>query len=357
MAISVCYSVLLLWNIITAYGLVDQQSVTYPVNGRDYGKHVSGSFPFLMPSVSPQTPDLYLCTPIKVDPTTSYYIVGYKPNATMNTAHHMLLYGCGEPGTTKITWNCGEMTKSADEDTGSPCGPQSHSQILYAWARDAPKLDLPPGVGFKVGKNSPTKYLVLQVHYSHIDKFKDGSTDDSGIFLQYTEKPLTKLAGTLLLGTDGMIPPMKTEHMEAACEITENKTIHPFAYRTHTHGLGKVVSGYRVRSNAHGVQEWTLLGKRDPLTPQMFYNVFDNSPILSGDYVAARCTMKSTRQRTTEIGPTNEDEMCNFYLMYYVEEGEPLDMKYCFSQGPPNYYWANPDTGLHNIPHLEASTL
>lgn len=30
--------------------------------------------------------------------------VGYKPNATMNTAHHMLLYGCGEPGSTRLTW-------------------------------------------------------------------------------------------------------------------------------------------------------------------------------------------------------------------------------------------------------------
>lgn len=47
-----------------------------------------------------------------------------------------------------------------------------HNQILYAWARDAPKLDLPPGVGFKVGKDSQTKYLVLQVHYAHVDKFK-----------------------------------------------------------------------------------------------------------------------------------------------------------------------------------------
>lgn len=33
-----------------------------------------------------------------------YFKVGYKPNATMNTAHHMLLYGCGEPGITKSTW-------------------------------------------------------------------------------------------------------------------------------------------------------------------------------------------------------------------------------------------------------------
>lgn len=106
----------------------------------------------------------------------------------------------------------------------------------------------------------------------------------------------------MLLGTDGVVPPMKTEHMESACEITENKKIYPFAYRTHTHGLGKVVSGYRVRANADGVQEWTLLGKRDPLTPQMFYNVENTSPITTGDYVAARCTMKSTRNRPTHIG-------------------------------------------------------
>lgn len=45
-------------------------------------------------------------------------------------------------------------------------------QILYAWARDAPKLELPEGVGFKVGKSSPIQYLVLQVHYAHIHKFK-----------------------------------------------------------------------------------------------------------------------------------------------------------------------------------------
>ncbi|ALC42642.1 Phm [Drosophila busckii] len=238
----ISYIYILLWNTLTSNGLVE-----------DYNNHRNeiniaeddiGSFPFLMPSVSPKTPDLYLCTPIKVDPTTSYYIVGYRPNATMNTAHHMLLYGCGEPGTTKMTWNCGEMAKSTEEETASPCGPHSHSQILYAWARDAPKLDLPPGVGFKVGKDSPTKYLVLQVHYAHVDKFKSGGTDDSGIFLHYTERP-----------------------------------------------------------------------------------------------------------------PTGEDEMCNFYLMYYVDGAEPLNMKYCFSQGAPNYYWSNPDSGLHNIPHIEASTL
>lgn len=92
-----------------------------------------------------------------------------------------------------------------------------YAQIIYAWARDAPKLELPEGVGFKVGKSAPIQYLVLQVHYAHIHKFRgnsnetvfvlfsgdkyfeekknnqkfvisDGSTDDSGIFLHYTKQ-------------------------------------------------------------------------------------------------------------------------------------------------------------------------
>lgn len=40
-------------------------------------------------------------------------------------------------------------------------------QIVYAWARDAPSLHLPKDVGFLIGKDSPIKYLVLQVHYMH----------------------------------------------------------------------------------------------------------------------------------------------------------------------------------------------
>ena len=113
---------------------------------------------------------------------------------------------------------------------------------------------------------------------------------------------MTKQAGVLLLGTAGIVPPMTTEHMESACEINEAKTIYPFAYRTHTHSLGKVVSGYKVRTDEKGVQSWTLLGKRNPLTPQMFYPVESYEPIIYGDIVAARCTMESHRERITYIG-------------------------------------------------------
>lgn len=52
----------------------------------------------------------------------------------------------------------------------------------------------------------------------------------------------------------------------------------------------------------NGEDTWTLLGKRDPLTPQMFYPVEDFSPIISGDKLAARCTMQSDRTTWTMIG-------------------------------------------------------
>ncbi|XP_070168357.1 peptidylglycine alpha-hydroxylating monooxygenase [Polyergus mexicanus] len=306
-------------------------------------------YPLLMPNVRPNTPELYLCTPVRIDYTKNYYITGFEPNATMETAHHILLYGCSKPGSAKPVWNCGEMMISTNNrDTASPCS--EGTQIIYAWGRDAPELDLPDGVGFKIGGESSIQYIVLQVHYAHIDHFKDGRTDNSGVILHYTTHPLKKLAGVILLGTGGVIPPREVVHMETSCSITENKTIYPFVYRTHTHSLGKVVSGYVVKPN----NTWIELGKRDPLTPQMFYPVTHKVPITYGDRLTARCTMENTRDRLTYIGLTNEDEMCNMYIMYYVENDSPLNRKYCFSQGPPLYYW---NQEFRNIPDEEASTL
>ena len=68
--------------------------------------------------------------------------------------------------------------------------------------------------------------------------------------------------------------------------------LHPFAYRTHAHNLGAVISGYRVRDG-----DWTLIGKKDPKLPQMFYPVEDRDTMdfRAGDLLAARCTYVSPR--------------------------------------------------------------
>lgn len=66
--------------------------------------------------------------------------------------------------------------------------------------------------------------------------------------------------------------------------------------------IGKVVAGYKVRIDENGEDQWSLLGKRNPLTPQMFYPVVDESPIVNGDKLAARCTMNNVHDSWTKIG-------------------------------------------------------
>lgn len=48
-------------------------------------------------------------------------------------------------------------------------------QVIYAWAKNAPKLVLPPGVAFHVGKTTGLKYLTLQVHYADVTAFQGRS--------------------------------------------------------------------------------------------------------------------------------------------------------------------------------------
>merc|ERR1712013_321531 len=272
-------------------------------------------FPLLMPRVHPHQAESYLCTPIRVDTDVTYSITGFRPNATKMTAHHMLIYGCEEPGAETPTWNCGEMAvKEPGISSAQPCS--KGSQIIYAWAMDAKSLELPEGVGFRVGRDSAVKYLVLQVHYASVDHIpREG--DDSGVFLQYTEKEMPRTAGVLLMGT-----------------------------------------GWRVRNN----QDWTLIGKKSPQVPQMFYPVEREMTLSAGDVVAARCTMVNTRDRTTVVGPTGEDEMCNFYMMYWVQGKDTIQPNTCFTRGPPTWSWGGLSllglgADLRNIPDMEASIL
>ena len=62
------------------------------------------------------------------------------------------------------------------------------------------------------------------------------------------------------------------------------------------------------------------------------------------------------RDTTTWIGPTNQDEMCNFYIMYWVEGKKTVHPDVCFTAGPPDWSWAR-NASLKNIPNDEASTL
>ena len=46
---------------------------------------------------------------------------------------------------------------------------------------------------------------------------------------------------------------------------------------------------------------------------------------------------------------TQKDEMCNFYVMYWVDGDHILDDSYCFSPGPPTWDWSSFNSGDINL--------
>ncbi|ELW72941.1 Peptidyl-glycine alpha-amidating monooxygenase [Tupaia chinensis] len=213
--------------------------------------------------------------------------VDFKPRASMDTVHHMLLFGCNMPSSTGSYWFCDEGT-CADK-----------ANILYAWARNAPPTRLPKGVGFRVGGETGSKYFVLQVHYGDISAFRDNHKDCSGVSLHLTRLPQPLTAGMyLMMSVDTVIPAGEK---------------------------GKVVSGYRVRDG-----QWTLIGRQSPQLPQAFYPVEHPVDVSFGDILAARCVFTGEgRTEATHIGGTSSDEMCNLYIMYYMEAKHAVSFMTC----------------------------
>ncbi|KAI1239736.1 hypothetical protein IHE44_0011164 [Lamprotornis superbus] len=327
-----------------------------------------------MPAVTPKQSDTYLCMSVPLPVDDEAYVVDFKPHASMDTVHHMLLFGCNEPSSTENYWDCDEGT----------C--KDKSNILYAWARNAPSTRLPKGVGFRVGGETGNRYFVLQVHYGDVCAFRDKHKDCSGVTLHLTHQKQPLIAGMyLMMSVNTVIPPgKKVVDADIACHY-KRSPMHLFAYRVHTHRLGKVVSGYRVRNG-----QWTLIGRQSPQLPQVgwvlfsseckfqteklnwkshihrfaswcfhwlcavvlleaFYPVKYPVDISYDDILAARCVFSGEGKTTeTHIGGTANDEMCNFYIMYYMEAKHAVSYMTCTQNANPEMFRNIPQEA--NIP-------
>ena len=69
--------------------------------------------------------------------------------------------------------------------------------------------------------------------------------------------------------------------------------------------------------------------------------------------------MVNLSSRDVKQGLASYDEMCDLYMMYYVEsedESQLLEQSnFCWSKGPPEVTWHN--LGLRNVPNILASSL
>jgi peptidylglycine monooxygenase len=305
-----------------------------------------------IPGEKPKANDSYLCTAFRQQGVKQKSIVSFEALSTEN-AHHIILFICEQPGIVDMeveSWDCGEMGDSKSERSDQylkapPCS--LASAPIYAWSHGSgnEKTELPEGVGFPVGGLTRNQFIVLQVHYMHsLDK-----EDYAGVRITFSNEILPKVASTLLLVTGGGVAKNTQEDFEAACVIDEDVEMHPIAFRVHTHRHGVNVSGWLVQEDDAGTDQWTLLGERSPQKPQIFEKIKSDAVIRQGDVIAARCTIKNTEDHVLSVGPTSEDEMCNFYLMYYTN-GRTLSDNVCFSPGPPHYRWGK-EAGLNHIPH------
>uniref|UniRef100_A0A8C9WF77 Peptidylglycine alpha-amidating monooxygenase n=1 Tax=Scleropages formosus TaxID=113540 RepID=A0A8C9WF77_SCLFO len=275
-----------------------------------------------MPGVIPTASESYLCVAIKVPTERASYIVDFMPHASMDTAHHMLLYGCNSPASTDSYWECGIER--------GPC--RYDPKIIYAWARNAPPTKLPKDVGFKVGGDTTITHFVLQIHYGDVNAFRGEQPYIAGIYLMMSKN--TRI-----------LPGKRVTNADIECTY-RFFPMYPFAFRTHTHQLGKVVSGYRVRDG-----QWTLIGRQSPQLPQAFYPAQNPVKVAYGDKLAARCVFTGEgKTSVTTIGGTSEDEMCNFYIMYYMDSKHAIPYMNCVEDGKSDLFKYIPNEANVPIP-------
>ncbi|XP_043195701.1 peptidyl-glycine alpha-amidating monooxygenase-like isoform X4 [Amphibalanus amphitrite] len=309
--------------------------------------HSSRPVEFHMPPYQPKENDAYVCTGIKVSDLAgtdaTVWVTQYRALSDADTAHHMLLFQCDDLTPQQRAagkWECGHH------------GVCQNSQVMYAWAKNAPATKLPDDVGFKIGGTTQHKYLVLQIHYAH----PLPAPDTSGVELMVSEKPQKYQAGIYLLLDGSVVIPPNTPvtHADVNCQFNGENTLTAFAYRVHAHKLGKVITGYRYNTQNQTLVE---MARGNPQWPQAFYPMKHPIDIHPGDLVHARCTFDSTgRNRTTRIGATSADEMCNLYVMYYTDAEKGRSAFACMGENVPELtdaLPANSDQPLPPNPLLE----
>ncbi|KAI8736595.1 alpha-amidating enzyme precursor 2 [Biomphalaria glabrata] len=193
--------------------------------------------------------------------------------------------------------------QTASDKNCPPMCKNGQPTIMFGWAKNAPPTVMPKGVGLRVGRKTSIKTIVLQVHYAKILK-----TQNLQITLDLNFTQPTKNSGdfTILLHTN-LYP------VDISCTFMMDKSIIPFAFRTHAHGLGTVITGYQYNGTYHEI------GKGNPQWPQAFYPVKEVIEVKPGDALAVRCTYNSSSMdHPVGVGSTGNDEMCNYYIMLYA---------------------------------------
>ena len=102
---------------------------------------------------------------------------------------------------------------------------------------------LPENSSIRLGGQSDINSINIEAHYK--EQF-EGTDDFTGLVVQTSKNPPEKLIGIYLLGSSYFTLPIgKQTNVNIECEYQYDEPIEVFAFRTHAHTNGQVITGYR----------------------------------------------------------------------------------------------------------------
>jgi peptidylamidoglycolate lyase len=262
-------------------------------------------------------------------PAGNHYIRWFEPKADMAVVHHMLLFGCeGEVSPTLHTRSGGMFSAGGGEPRGNVCDNTGNEPFIFGWGKNAPPLYLPENTGFRVGDGG-FRSLVLEVHY--LEPQSKHAVTRSGLMVHLALGVPAHAMSVLAFAQGFSLPPRQPQVLVTnTCCYAMARPLTAFAFRVHTHALGRevflerLVAGRSTAVNttepADGSGPVRLMG-RDPQLPQLFEALPAPLVIRPGDKLRATCVFDTGARTTyTEAGWGQGDEMCNLYLMVHAEE-------------------------------------
>ena len=168
--------------------------------------------------------------------------------------------------------------------------------MMFMWSKNGSGIDFPEDSAFLMGKGSGIRLIVLQVHYRANRGISgpESGGDTSGIELLYdleNERPKYRVGilslhahGHLEINRENSEIQKSVAKWESVCDMNsklgKDDVIRPFAFLAHTHGRGRMVSGWTGnksgKSSQSGGQFWSEIGRKNP---QVSWRLFSCSPL------------------------------------------------------------------------------
>ncbi|XP_078698163.1 DBH-like monooxygenase protein 1 homolog [Branchiostoma floridae x Branchiostoma belcheri] len=283
--------------------------------------------------------------------------------------HHLILYKCRRnPNITLVP------QEHPGHECYTPNMPSDWSDcyegsMVVAWAIGGGDVIYPEHVGYPIGDEEGTGYVLMEVHYDN-PQLASGISDSSGIRITYTPELRDHDMGTLEVGvlvTQYHVIPPDTEEFTSSgfCNaeclsafIEESgEPIKIIGVMLHAHLLG-------VRLNARLIHNGTEteIARDDnyDFNLQSTRMLKEEVTVYPGDVLITECTYSSAHKNSVTYGGlSTTDEMCETFFLYYPR----FNLSFCDSManihhvvnfaGVQNFYF----DGFFNVHVLEPENM